>query len=118
MEFPKLRTGVVAQYPSVKQIAFRTNVSRFIDGSAQRFRAAKSPVYRWVIQMSQISAEEMADLEDFFDSAQGSYGSFSFTDPWDGTVYPDCSLDTDAFASRAATEWRWVSQLILRNNRV
>jgi hypothetical protein len=117
MEFPKLRTGVVAQYPSVKEIAFRTNVSRFLDGTEQRFRTVKGPIHRWFIQMSQVSAEEMADIEEFFDAAQGSFGSFSFTDPWDGTEYPDCSLDTVSFVAKAATEWRWASQLIVRNNR-
>jgi hypothetical protein len=118
MQFPKLRTGVVAQYPSVRHIAFRTNISRFLDGTAQRFRDAKGPVHRWVIQMSQITAEEMADIEEFFESAQGRFGSFSFTDPWDGTEHPDCSLDTDSTTAHAAEEWRWVSQLIVRNNRV
>lgn len=118
MEFPKLRTGVVAQYPSVRELAFRTNVSRFLDGTGQRFRTAKGPVNRWFIQMLQVSAEEMADIEEFFESAQGCFGSFSFTDPWDGTEYPDCSLDTDSLVTKAATEWRWASQLIVRNNRV
>ena len=118
MDFPKLRTGAVAQYPSLKQIAFRTNISRFIDGNEQRFRAAKGPAHTWVIQMSRISAEEMAAMEEFFESAQGQFGSFLFTDPWDGTEYPDCSLDIDVFNARAAAEWRWASQLVIRNNQV
>ena len=118
MRFPKLRTGVVAQYPSIKQIAFRTNVSQFVDGTGQRFRAARGPAQHWVIQMSHVSAEEMADIEKFFESARGGFGSFSFVDPWDGTEYSDCSLDADSFSTTAATEWRWASQLIVRNNRV
>jgi hypothetical protein len=118
MQFPKLRTGAVAQYPSHKRIAFRTMVSRFVDGSEQRFRAAKGPVHRWAIQMSRISAEEMATMEEFFASAQGQFGSFAFVDPWDGTEYTDCSLEADAFTATGENEWRWASQLMIRNNQV
>jgi hypothetical protein len=118
MEFPKLKTGAVAQYPSHKQIAFRTMVARFIDGSEQRFRQVKGPAHRWAIQMSRISAAEMAALEDFFEAAQGQFGNFTFVDPWDGAEYTDCSFDEDFFGASAETEWRWASQLIIRNNQV
>ena len=114
--FPLLRTGAVAQYPSQKEIAFSTTVTRFVDGTEQRFRAAKGPAPRWLIRMSQVSAEEMAVLEEFFDSAQGCFGSFSFVDPWDGAEYPDCSLEEDDFTAKAASEWRWAARLIIRTN--
>jgi uncharacterized protein DUF2460 len=117
-DFPQLRTGAVAQYPSQKQIGFRTTVTRFIDGTEQRFRSAKDPAHRWVIRLSQISAEEMAILEEFFESARGQFGSFRFTDPWDGTEYPDCSLETDDFVANAASEWRWATRLVIRNNQL
>jgi hypothetical protein len=114
--FPQLRTGAIAQYPSQKQIAFPTIVSRFIDGSEQRFRSAKGPERRWMIRLSQITAEEMAALEEFFETVQGRFGSFTFIDPWDGTEYPDCSLDSDEFGSNAASDWRWATKLIIRSN--
>jgi hypothetical protein len=116
--FPQLRTGAVAQYPSQKEIAFRTTVTRFIDGTEQRFRAAKGPTPRWLIRMSQVSAQEIAILEDFVESVQGQFGSFSFVDPWDGTEYPDCSLEADEFAANGVSEWRWATSLIIRNNQV
>jgi hypothetical protein len=116
--FPRLNTGAVAQYPSERVIAFRTNVMRFLDGSEQRFRSAKGPAHRWLVRMSQVSAEEMAMLEEFFEALAGRFGSFSFTDPWDGTEYADCSLDGDEFATSAPTEWRWATRLIVRNNQV
>src|SRR6187397_3133336 len=96
-DFPQLRTGAVAQYPSQREIGFQTNITRFIDGTEQRSRSVKGPAPRWMIRMSQINAEEMAVLEEFFESTRGQFGSFSFTDPWDGTEYPDCSLETDDF---------------------
>lgn len=116
--FPQLRTGAFAQYPSQKEFAFRTTVTKFVDGTEQRCRAAKGPALRWFIRMSQVSAEEMAVLEDFFDSAQGQFGSFSFVDPWDGIAYPDCSLDADEFSANAASDWRWATRLTIRNNQL
>jgi hypothetical protein len=116
--FPLLGTGAVAQYPSQREIAFQTTVTRFVDGTEQRFRSAKGPARRWIVQLNQISAEELAGLEHFFESAQGSLGSFSFVDPWDSTEYPDCSLEADQFNASATTSWRWATKLIIRNNQV
>jgi len=116
--FPKLQTGAVAQYPSARNIAFRTTVSRFIDGMEQRFRAAKGPAQRWDIRLSQASAEEIYAMEAFFETAQGQFGNFAFVDPWDGTEYPNCSLETDEFAVDAASEWRWATRLVIRNNEI
>jgi hypothetical protein len=114
--FPQLRTGAIAQYPSQKEISFPTSIARFVDGSEQRFRSAKGPARRWMIRLSQVTAEEMAALEEFFESLQGRFGSFTFIDPWDGTEYPDCSFDTDEFSSNAASEWRWAIGLMIRSN--
>jgi Conserved hypothetical protein 2217 (DUF2460) len=116
--FPLLGTGTVAQYPSQREIAFQTTVARFVDGTEQRFRSAKGPARRWIIQLSQISAEEMAALEDFFESAQGRFGSFTFVDPWDSVEYADCSLDGDQIDANATTAWRWATRLVIRNNQV
>jgi hypothetical protein len=116
--FPKLQTGAVAQYPSARNIEFQTAVSRFIDGTEQRFRTAKGPARRWDIRLSQVSGEEMAAIEEFFESAQGRFGNFTFVDPWDGTEYPNCSLDTDELTSTGASEWRWSARLIIRNNEI
>jgi hypothetical protein len=117
-EFPRLSTGAVAQYPSSKQVAFATNVTRFIDGSEQRFRTTGSAVKRWVIQLSAATAEEIFAVEGFFASQQGRFGTFSFTDPWDGIEYADCSFDEDAMQTRYLSEWRAGARLIIRNNQV
>ena len=37
-DFPKLRTGVVAQYPATRELRFSTSVTSFLDGSEQRYR--------------------------------------------------------------------------------
>ena len=46
----------------------------------------------WDIQLSQLDEGELAAIEEFFLASQGAFGSFSFTDPSDGTVYDNCSV--------------------------
>ncbi len=43
-EFPKLKTGAVLQYPAAKRLECLTQVTRFLDGSEQRFRDFAAPV--------------------------------------------------------------------------
>jgi len=68
---------------------------RFVDGSSQRYRDYQGPVHQWEIHLDQLDEGEMAALEQFFLENQGRFGSFAFTDPWDGQVYPDCSFASD-----------------------
>lgn len=114
--FPLLSTGAVTQYPSGRQVSYSTNIMRFVDGSEQRFRELKKPVQTWNIRLHHLSSEEMASIELFFEACQGQFGSFAFTDPWDGTEYPDCSLDQDKLSAVAIDENRNQSHLVIRNN--
>jgi hypothetical protein len=93
--FPVLKTGAVAQYPFERSVEFATEVLRFVDGSEQRFRR-RGGGRRWVIRLELLDEEELARIEDFYLTEQGRAGSFSFTDPFDGIVYPDCSLDSES----------------------
>ncbi|MFN0106533.1 MAG: DUF2460 domain-containing protein [Bryobacteraceae bacterium] len=97
-EFPKLKTGAVAQYPAQRTTRYSTRVMRFMDGSEQRYREFSGPLRRWVIELTTLDEEEMDALEAFFLAEQGGYGTFSFVDPWDDLEYADCSLENpDAF---------------------
>lgn len=116
-EFPKLKTDAVSQYPSARELSFSTSVSRFVDGKEQRFRNFKSCVQGWILQMSAIDSNELNSLREFFETQQGRFGSFSFTDPWDGTEHPDCSLAEDSFDARMLDESNCNVRLIIRKNR-
>src|SRR5258708_565604 len=94
--FPILKTGAVMQYPAERNGQFSNQVIRFIDGSEQRFRDFAHPLHRWAIKLESIDETEMNQLREFFRIQNGAAGEFSFTDPWDSTVYPSCSLETDA----------------------
>jgi hypothetical protein len=116
-EFPLLKTGAVGQYPLERRIECSTEVLRFMDGGEQRFREYSSPLHRWLVRLDLLDDEEMARIEEFFGTEQGRSGSFTFTDPWDGSVYPSCSLDSDLLDLDHAEPERGRTMLIVRENR-
>ena len=93
--FPALKTGAVAQYGSDRARSFSTEVFRFVDGSEQRFPSFGAALHRWVIRLELLDEAELIALEAFFETVGGRAGTFSFTDPWDGTVYSSCRFDRD-----------------------
>ena len=115
--FPTLKTGAVAQYPATKRLKYNTDVIRFLDGTEQRFRENPSVLQQWDIQLDLLDESELAALDQFFLSNQGRFGSFSFTDPWDGTVYPNCSLAGDTFAFQLRAEMRGKTSITVCVNR-
>jgi hypothetical protein len=102
--FPTLKTGAVAQYPASKTFRFQNQILRFLDGTDQRYRDSAGPLRTWEIHLDKLDEGEMAIMETFFAGNQGSFGSFTFTDPWDGQVYPDCSLASDSLGLVSSNE--------------
>jgi hypothetical protein len=115
--FPQLKTGAVAQYPASKILRFQNQTVRFLDGSEQRYRDAAGPLHQWTIRLSELDESEMAALEQFFDDNQGRLGSFAFTDPWDGTEYPNCSLASDELTLSSLAEMRGQASVTVIENR-
>jgi hypothetical protein len=115
--FPTLKTGAVMQYPASKTMQFNTDTIRFLDGTEQRFRDNPSVLHKWIIQLDLLDESELDTLDQFFLSNQGRFGSFSFTDPWDGTVYPNCSLAADTFGFQLRAEMRGKTTLTVCENR-
>ena len=91
--FPKLKTQAIAQYPAIRTVVFSTSVIPFMDGQEQRFRDFAAPLLVWTIDLSQLDDEEVSNLEVFFIEQSGSFSAFDFVDPWNETVYSDCTLD-------------------------
>lgn len=116
-EFPKLKTGAVAQYPAGRRVEYATQIFRFLDGSEQRYREQGAPVRRWVIRLDRVDEAELQSLAEFFTSVQGRAGSFSFVDPWDEVTYGDCRLEDDAMAVELSGEMRGRTVLVVRENR-
>src|SRR4051794_15774115 len=103
-EFPKLKTGAVAQYPLGRETRLRNEAVRFVDGAYQRYRDSGTARRRWVIQLELLDPGELAAIEEFFLAVQGAYTPFTFTDPWDGQAYEGCRLESDEVVLAALSE--------------
>ena len=116
-DFPILKTGAVMQYPAMKENRFATQVVRFVDGSEQRFRDFGASLHRWIVRLDALDETELAAMGNFFRTQRGAAGTFSFTDPWDGTAYDKCSLDSDEMTEEFTAEGRSRTTLVIRETR-
>ena len=115
--FPRLKTNSVMQYPATRDFRFANAVLRFVDGGEQCYRESRDALRRWMVRLDLLDEAELANLQSFFVAEQGRFGSFSFTDPWDGTEFADCSLDQDRFEFELSGEMRAQTVLMVRQNR-
>lgn len=115
--FPTLKTGATLQYPAQRATEYSTDVVQFVDGSEQRFRGYQTPLHRWIIQLNLLDETELHMLREFFRTQSGAAENFSFTDPWDGTVYPNCNLDGDEMAEELSSAEQGKTTLTVVENR-
>lgn len=115
--FPVLASGAIAQYPAERAEGFSTNSFVFVDGQEQRSAEVAAPLKRWFIRLEQLTEEEMFRLEEFFLDQGGASGSFSFTDPWDGTAYSDCSFDSEEVELVFEAPGWGVMAMVIKENR-
>ena len=115
--FPTLKTGVVAQYPSDRTRKFATQVYRFMDGAEQRFAQYPAPLKKWTIRLDMLDEAELVEVESFFVSQAGRAGSFSFTDPWSGQAFANCSFDSDEMIAEFQGPAKGVTTLVVKENR-
>jgi phage-related protein len=115
--FPALKTGVVAQYPSDRTRRFSTRVLRFLDGGEQRFAGFSTPLKRWLIRLELLDESELAGIEDFFVEQGGQAGTFTFTDPWDGTVHTNCSFEGDTMTADYRGRGDGAASVVVKENR-
>ena len=85
--FPKLRTGAICQYPLEIQTRYRTEVYQFLDNTEQCFTDCTDGRSAWVINMSELSAQEVSTLQLFWESQLGRFGTFTFIDPYANPSY-------------------------------
>jgi hypothetical protein len=115
--FPALKTGAYAQYPSDRTRQFSTSAYRFLDGTEQRFPGFPAPLRHWTIRLDLLDEGELAALEQFFVEQGGRAGTFSFTDPFDGSVCPSCTFDTDTGLFEYAEVGRGAAVVMIGENR-
>jgi len=115
--FPVLRTGAVIQFPATRATQFATDVVQFIDGSEQRFRGYAQSYHRWIINCDSLDETELNDIRTFVQGMNGAVGVFSFTDPWDSTVYPKCSIEGDMLVELLAEPMQGRTSIVIRENK-
>ena len=115
--FPLLKTGAVMQYPARRVDQYGTDVVVFLDGREQRCRKLAAPIRHWVVELTMLDESEVRSLEEFLISNRGSYGDFSFTDPWSGTAYTDCSFAEDTLQMSFEAQDRAKLRLTVVENR-
>ena len=115
--FPLLKTGTAAQYPFVSQTQFATDIVRFLDGTEQRFRRYPTPLRRWTVRLDLLDEAELSASLEFFRTQRGASGTFSFTDPVDGTVYADCSFAADSIRTSLDAAGRCTTTVAIQQNR-
>jgi hypothetical protein len=103
--FPKLKSGVVAQYPVLRSSSFSTAVIRFLDSSEQRFRDYRGLRRRWVVRLSQLDETELQRLSEFFVEQQGRGALFDFEDPWTGGIVSGCRFEDDELVTLSDGEF-------------
>ena len=115
--FPKLKTDAVSQYPAQRTTGFSTTILQFVGGAEQRFRNYGLPLRSWKIDLRLLDDSEMNKVETFYTAQEGQFNSFSFTDPWDQTTYPSCSLEIPELAMQYIGPQSGALHLIVRENR-
>jgi hypothetical protein len=95
--FPTLSTGAAAQYPLDRRIERAAEQLEFLSLARQVYRERSRR--RWIIALELLDESEVATLREFFDQQRGRWGTFTFTDPADGSPR-QCSFAEDAFPRR------------------
>ena|SRR5258708_28734638 len=113
-DFPRLKTGAIAQYPAEADVSWKTHVVRFLDGSEQRHQQIQNPVSRWIVRVELLDDQEARTLADFYREQSGMLGTFSFEDPNTNVVYPSCSFEVDHFSVIEEDEFRNSGMLRIR----
>ena len=79
--YPQLATGALSQFPIVKRRRTRTVANKAADGSSIKLADVAGGSLEWQLEYAALSDNELAALEQFFTSMEGSLNGFTFLDP-------------------------------------
>ena len=98
-DFPLLSTNAVTQYPATRVNGQGIQVLRFLDGSDQRYFTQGRTFRQWQIRLALLNETEIQQIEVFFAAQRGDYSTFTFPDPFSGSLVPNCRLGTPVLVS-------------------
>jgi hypothetical protein len=76
----------LTQFPVARRRRVRTAVNRARDGSSVKLADPPGGVTEWNLSYSDLSDDEAAALQQFFESAEGTLNEFTFLDPNDNLL--------------------------------
>jgi len=79
--YPQLTSGTLMQFPAQKSHRLRTVVNLLSDGSCIKLADPPAEITLWQLQYANLSDQEAAALQQFFESTEGSLQTFTFLDP-------------------------------------
>lgn len=95
-EFPRLKTGALAQDGLECGHRTRTRVMRYVDGSEQAVKIQRGRK-RWMVRLERLDEGELAAMVEFVGAVRGGAGTFAFTDPRTGVRYEKCRIEGAEF---------------------
>jgi len=111
-EFPRLNSGVTAQYPLRRMIRRSVRTLTFLDGGEQRYTVTRQ-ARRWVVDLTLLTDDEAARLDEFARQYFDTLEPFRFVDPVDGREYARCVLEGDQQQMGVEGESRHMTQLVI-----
>lgn len=111
-EFPKLNSGVMAQYPCRRIYRRAVRTLTFLDGGEQRYAVARQG-RRWVVELALLAEDEAARMDEFARQYFDTLEPFRFVDPVDGRVFAKCVLEGDEQWLGAEGEGRQATRLVI-----
>jgi len=87
----------LTQLPLVKRLRRRTVVNRTADGRAVKLGDPAGEITEWELRYQELSDDEAATLQAFFESTEGSLQPFTFVDPTENLLAASAALDGDAW---------------------
>jgi uncharacterized protein DUF2460 len=81
--FPQLQTGASVQYPIRKRRITRTVRNECVDGREVKLADPGGSSTEWQLSFSELTDDEMAALQQFYQDREGRLNSFTFLDPTD-----------------------------------
>src|SRR6516164_5022152 len=95
--YPQLTTGTLAQFPVRKERRLRTVVNSLGDRSTIKLADPQGAITAWRLEYANLSDAEMANLQQFFISTEGSLNVFTFLDPTGNLFAWSDHLDNEAW---------------------
>jgi hypothetical protein len=102
--FPQLKTGATHQFPCTKRIIQRTIVNEPASGAAVKLFDPGACRAEWQLELSGLTIEEWAAIDDLFGSVEGQLGTFGFLDPFGNLLKWSEDLSAAAWSKDAGLQ--------------